>query len=115
MKFFSRELCEKLQKLGCKSEEPSFWWTTYPYPISTDACRKVKEYMGFKAFFQNDFTGCHEQALENAKIVWSDEMLITEDSYTGVSNFSSERWHWCRHSMIDSTDAEEYLKETMAK
>lgn len=64
-------------------------------------------------FSQNDFTGCHEQARENAKIVWGDA-CHEKPCHTGDDDRPHD-WVWVnhRHAMIDATDADEYLKETM--
>ena len=117
MKFFPRELCEKLQKLGCKSESESFY-----------ICGKVHDRQSdIQMFSQNDLTGCHPQARENAKIVWGDGKQFycpcceqSEPPYESQEHngneedcFNYKLFYYHRHVMIDAPDAEEYLKETM--
>lgn len=120
MKFFSKKLCEKLQKLGCRSSSNHYWvWDVtgkekFANPISEGHLNSLtfseesKNYRCIDAFFQNDFTGCHEQAKENAKIVWGN--IETYNDYTGNINNS---WDFHRHEMIDAPDAEEFILATM--
>ena len=105
MKVFSRELCEKLQKLGCKGESDlgfvEYNGNWFPaYMASDEDNRKL-----IPVFSQNDFTGCHEQAKDNAKIVWGN----------GESGVWRHEYIRLRHAMIEAPDAEEYLKETMKR
>jgi len=123
MKFFSRELCEKLQKLGCKSEN----WFYWNVPMSQSILRpsylpnSTGRTDAIPAFSQNDFTGCHEQAWQNAEIVWGNYDVKQHDFCCHGANFSCgesrEVLHWGwkdnRKMMIDADDAEEFLKRTM--
>lgn len=124
MKFFSRELCERLQELGCKSDSSdqvwfydqeaykshdSDWFLDYRHTV--DDC--YGDVPTIPVFSQNDFTGCHQQAKENAKLVWG--ATCPENPCPTGDDDRPHEWVWGnhRHAMIDATDAEEYLKETM--
>lgn len=71
-----RELCEKLQAMGCVSESGWGW----PDNMLEE---KSPVYLGryapgdIQAFFQNDFTGATERADENCKIVWPGDFKKT--------------------------------------
>lgn len=109
MKFFSRELSEKLQAMGCKSE------SGFRYTLKPDGDGHLVmtlSYWGWllipkgdsPAFYQNDFTGCHKQAWKNAKIAWDNP----GDGDLGNNPDGPDIF---RHNMIDSDDAEKFLEE----
>lgn len=128
MIFFPRELCERLEKLGCKSESGYWWiknydgtWRTKPeYRSLLRVYSPASKGFYVPAYYQNDFTGCSEQARENAKIRWG---------YHYVCRFSGKEPDHCgccddycqaqpafgfhRHAMIDAPDAAKYLEETI--
>lgn len=103
MKFAPKELCKKLEGMGCKSES-DFYYSRYE-PQMTEPFYKDSrtEHIArlFYAFTIEDFIGTHEQAKENARIVWG---LQWPETYMS-----------CRHDMIDSADWVKYLEETMGE
>ena len=113
MKFFSRKLCEKLHAIGCKSEA-EYWYLKKDHPWDSPAHKFVQlngasfDVMDpdtlIQAFSQNDFTGCHKQALKNAKIAW-------ENPGDGEPGMNKDGPDIFRHMMIDANDAEKYLEE----
>lgn len=109
MKFFSRENCDKLKKLGCVSEL-GFVWSVYETPI----CIIDPTYVVYHdedntpAFIEQDFTGSSNQAKENAKKRWGDKHIGGTDRHVYPTAYE---WH--RHAMIDAPDAEAYLMERL--
>ena len=116
MKFASKDLCEKLVKMGCKSEA-RFGWGPYKEPICLgDATFTMIHSMEIvPAFTLEDFVANTEQARENARIVWGTKDM-TPSGYRG--QIVSESWlsyNVNRHAMIDAPDPWKFLEETMRK
>lgn len=119
MKFAPRELCEKLEAMGCKSDSAFYYSGNKDFSEEWIVLPRVcfaREDLPFKtqAFTQNDFTGATEQARKNAEIVWPDILdPSSEDAdgnYTEVLEQPSKE---LRHAMIDSDNWVEYLERTM--
>lgn len=78
--FAPRDLCERLQKTGCKSESGFYWFEIQSCVLSPSVWEVrfgKKERPDFwtgsryvPAFVQNDFTGATGRADENCMIVW---------------------------------------------
>jgi len=150
MKYAPRELCEKLQKMGCKSEN----WPSHTYMLfkptknetaderwrdSDDFCNSeisptdsmrlsgYRLYKELPKFSQNDFTGCHEQAMKNAKLIFPVSYVcskcglpfdqkVTDDLPclpTGNHSFATSERFYARHAMIDSDDWVKFLEESL--
>lgn len=117
--FAPKELCEKLQAMGCKSES-DFIWAPQKSPagsIDYILIYRFGESSMTAALTQNDFTGATDQARQNAKIVWGESSYngvkyLTDDNYSTdcMTNVESHR-----HAMIDSKDWVKYLEQTMKK
>lgn len=127
MNFFPRELCEHLAAMGCKSES-GFYYKTFENGKIMPGFGICFSGVGCKqhppAFSQNDFTGCHSQARENAKIVWGNGAVCDkcgrwmsqpcpwDRNGTHQGDFiGAMKYH--RHKMIDAPDAAKYLEETI--
>lgn len=120
MIFFPRELSDKLQAKGCKSESGLYWVKLSDRRWSIP-CAGSKDLIQVPCFYQNDFTGCHEQARGNSMLVWPGLICrICEQPY--YSDRMCRGDYYCdrmdayeshRHAMIDAPDAAKYLEETM--
>lgn len=108
--------------MGCKSESEFYWcyledektdgrWVLSP--ICESAYYYSKERI--PAFSQNDFTGCDEQARENARIVWGNNIIHPTSTCDECGTKYNQKFNWQihRHRMIDAPDAAKYLEETM--
>lgn len=141
MKFFSLETCIKLQDMGCKSENKQFWLhirqkdgSSFWVPPKEYEERRHHASFGIiineiHAYSQNDFTGCHKQARENARIVWpykicwrcgakfdplEQHILPSKCPGSGFSLFCAPKtFEHHRREMIDAFDAEKYLEGTI--
>lgn len=119
--FAPRELCERLQKVGCVSES-GFYWEKYPtledQVVYGDFLPFVEPDKTF-AFVQNDFTGATLQARKNAEIVWrcSDVPIRMYAAPPGVMAIGHPISY--AHSMIGIDLSKEtwwqYLERTMKK
>lgn len=149
MIFFPRELCERLQAMGCKSES-GYCWGVYrlgyskesedwrPLYTKLDSFFQIPEIVDphwkhyslefLSCFSQNDFTGCHAQAHENARLVWGSRYVnkngykcpCCNDYKCPCCEAFSRDWdeimmayEFHRHAMINAPDAAKYLEETM--
>ncbi len=118
MKFFSRELSERLASLGCKSESGYFWVlhsysNTWVLHHGADIGAEHLTELKIFAFYQKDFTGCHPQARENAKIAWGKFNVVFGACHICINNKLEPAYLYHRKKMIDAPDAEKYLEETM--
>ncbi len=117
MKFLPENLCKKLIKMGCISECQFFWYGgNSPAHLGDSNFANHPE-----AFCLEDFVGIHEQAKENARIVWGN--AINEDNISdpfpsievvtdeGGYYFEAKSCDLHRHAMIDSEDWVEYLEK----
>lgn len=109
MKFAPKELCKKLIKMGCKSDH--FGYQNDRLIHYSNGPRELLLFGEIiPAFTLEDFVGTHEQAKENAKIVWGDD---------GKYRMNNPKKEWVlvydfhRHKIIDSDDWTKYLKETI--
>ena len=103
MNFTPKKLCEKLVKMGCKSDTNIRFYKCDPDPI-----RGVQ----IPAFTLEDFVANTEQARENAKIVWPGVTAVdANDPLEG--NLSA--WALNRHAMIDADDPWKFLESTMRR
>lgn len=71
-----RELCEKLQAMGCVGESDFFY-----DPETSEICwgpsDKSNLEIGFiQVYFQNDFTGATERAEENSRKAWGERSIF---------------------------------------
>lgn len=118
MIFFSRETSERLEKLGCKSESRHYYDCNGETRQLGHRCTKAQcKSLHTDTSWQNDLTGCHPQARENARLVWGYKLV-----FGGVDCLIFEEyedsgyipaWQYHRHAMIDAPDAEKYLEETL--
>lgn len=125
-----KELCEKLQAMGCL-QESGLWWPSKQFasgdisptrliPTMPDAW--YLEGGWIRAFFQNDFTGATEQAIKNSRIFCKDGFL---DSYEGCpvcdatepDRGAIPRYISLRHEIVDYSDGPwwQMLERTMRK
>lgn len=107
MRFLPKEICEKLIEMGCKNQCFFYWYKDlYDYPI-VDKSNYKEEFPEhyIPAFSLEDFVGTHEQAKENAKIIWSGVEAISDDPLDG----NGPKWLLNRHELIDSDDWVEYI------
>jgi len=133
MKFAPRELCEKLEKLGCKSENDFVYvcgkklknkvvidaWILFLKDSAIYMDRKIT------AFSQNDFTGCHKKARENAKLVWGNDNVCKEcgsefqydyEKGKACSRCGDKRvfrFEFYRYKMIDSEDWIKFIEDSL--
>lgn len=149
MKFAPLELCKKLETLGCKSEQNYRWCVdqdVFPPedgPLWKPCLMRINPRDGYvshmdpvlhyfkitptPAFTQNDFTGCHEQAIENAKLVWGNgkqfycpcceqsQPPYESPEYDGdeESCYNYGLTYYQKHRMIDSDDWVKFLEESL--
>jgi len=122
MKFFSREFCQILQDMGCKSESehcylPESCGITWVISVYDALAEGFKPENTIQAFYQNDFTGCSYQARKNAKIFWPGVRELAPLPTTSAQAYKmmlqQPNYIHHRHAMIDAPDAEQYMKETM--
>lgn len=116
MKFAPLELCKKLVELGCKSESGFHWCHYFKREGGLNfnsLC--VHEELPIPIFEQNDFTGCHEQARENAKLVWGDMKVMDVDlnEEGDVVHSHIKFWQGKRQDMIESDDWVKLLEESL--
>jgi len=117
MIFFSRQMSERLAKLGCKSESRFQWHVGCRHEGFGPFYEERRFKLGCRtlaAFFQNDLTGCSEQARENAMIVWGSFNVSGECPCCCNDNPTIPSFARHRHAMLDAPDAEKYLEETLA-
>ena len=139
MKFYSRELCEKLQKLGCVSES-GFVWRFQQGGVLRDAAggqldiigdewelvyRYSKNVFDIPAFTNLDFLDTTEQAKNNIEKIFPDNGLcwhcgeIENHSYHEGHDISEPACYFqsrpegARHAMLDSPDGEEYIARSL--
>lgn len=118
MNFFPRELCEKLEKIGCKSESDFFYrerrsvlgewiWESIPQIGRPHNEYGVGPQYGslIPAFYQNDFTGCHEQAWGNMKMIMESRGI--KDLEWGEM---ARDVAYYRHQLIMQKDPAEYIE-----
>lgn len=109
MNFFPRELCEKLEKIGCKSESENFYVpahvSTHPlYNLELEYVNKEDLEKSIPAFYQNDITGCHEQARENMNLIV--QSINQEKLPVNIPNI-------LRYHLIDCKKPEEYIAKLL--
>ena len=107
MNFAPKDLCEKLVKMGCR--------TSGFYHYGGDQMKR--QWLGVdggitysenvSAFTLEDFVANTEQAKENAKIVWNEELK----SYGLPPPTINHEYY--RHLLIDAPDPWKFLEETM--
>ncbi len=127
MKFYSRELSQKLQDMGCKSESgflfsPKEWG--YPdydsYSIDLADIKRRISLGCVQAFTPYDFCGPSETARKNAEMVFGSGKLIEHQTWEGpVKNYDwgifdgvptisgGPKWKMLRHRMIDLPEEEQ--------
>lgn len=119
--YTSRELSEKLVKLGCKSQSTFSWFyplygkgcVLYENTYAEDAFREGDEII--PAFEFEDFCGTHEQARENRKLIWGAHLL----TYTYQASdeikiqISKKSFEHEAELMIRSNDWLKYLEKVM--
>lgn len=107
-KFAPIDLCKKLVELGCRSDSGFVYPPGRDKPTDDDKWWSWdSNYPNTTAFYQNDFTGCHEQARENAKLVWPGSR-DNPDYGEYYENHDQQR-----HEMIDSDDWVKFLENTL--
>lgn len=112
MTFIPKSTCEKLEEMGCVSENTDIYWSAQHQNKlikgSYDWCFEVK-LPNIPAFTPWDFVGTSERARENARILWGDMKVVANngphykiyDPHTGFEHN--------RHACIDSPDAVEFI------
>lgn len=122
MKFFQKEICEKLVKLGCVSLSNHEWWgkkfatqTSYTVWSLTDASdyQTSNSFYVVQAFTLLDFLSTEEYARENCRILFGDRKANDmEFSWcTGCQESCCGMgldWH-VRHAILDSPDGIDYV------
>jgi hypothetical protein len=109
MNFFPRELCEKLEKLGCKSETEMFWALS---PINTwqifDSAYVADDPAPVPAFYQNDFTGCHLEA-------WGNMKVLIEKTYKNLDGWGemARLVGYQRNKIIIQLDPAKYIEDIL--
>jgi hypothetical protein len=113
MKFFSKDLSDKLTKLGCKSESEFHFALGSPMRglFHANECQMRSLYIEHSAFTESDFLGTSEQAKENCRLVWGGEETGSDYNNFFGHNVTAH-WHH-RHAMLDSEDSEKYILDTM--
>lgn len=113
MNFASKELSERLDKLGCVSVSPMVYYQheTEGLCLMTgtplDGCRLLS------AFCLEDFLGSHPEAVENCKRVWGDAIRLicpTCENESEGPNYDYER-----RMILNVTDPWACLESTMVK
>lgn len=110
MKFFSKQTCEKLEKLGCLSDPSiTYYWTWKHWKenpddsLTLDPCSSNGAYSEIKAFSIYDFLSDEPYALENCKKVFGDEIIEGEEVCC-VRRFETER-----HQLLGAPDQEAFI------
>lgn len=112
-RFAPKDLCEKLQKMGCVSES-GFYWTRFGIIHEKDLGDAPERRHAY-AFDQNDFTGSTWRARQNSEIAWTEEPT----NYIETVGFDCRLYNWefRRVEMIFISPREEYwwhyLQRTM--
>lgn len=128
-KFAPKELCEKLQSLGCTTDSYMIWVSdaVLQTPVLTHSANLTYlECCGGKflavAFYQNDFTGADVEADENCKKVWGEQMVLghlPEFGHGTSPSFYADAWAFHRHVLLEIHRNDmvwwEYLERTMVK
>lgn len=125
--FAPRELCERLQKLGCMTESGFYWqkgWEgqrdllVYRNPDCSLCTFEPFQDKFVPAFFQNDFTGATEQADDNLKKALSIRTEVTiEENKPLLDTIRSQVVIQAKHILIDCHKKGfvwwQYLERTM--
>lgn len=114
MKFFKKELCKKLLKLGCVSESDMFHWFG-PGIDGEHLLHRSKFYPddylenregNLPAFSIYDFLSDEEYCKENCKKVFG------EKEHPGAWSFD---WENERHRWLDSENQEAFIEEAVER
>ena len=114
MTFSSKELSQRLQAMGCKSESSYIFkfynGHFYPFHDGYDPEGHNIGITGVGCFISQDFIGPSEQARENARIVFGDD-IIPSIMMNSLCPFcgktcSYKQFHKSRHILIDLPEAE---------
>ena len=111
MNFCPKDLCEKLVKMGCKSESGDVYSCEAKEILS--GCTPCENCT--PAFTLEDVVANTEQAKENARIVWGDSaqpMVVSREERDFLIKVLVDDK---RHKMIDAPDPWKFLEETMRK
>lgn len=104
MRFFSKEICEKLFEMECESKSGYYWNNEKPWPhwIIDPEHRKAT------AYTICDFLDTEEYAKENCRKVFGEKHVSGTDSHIFPTAID---YH--RHAIIDSPDAIEYISDAV--
>lgn len=121
--YTSRELSEKLVKLGCKSQSGLCYFSydteglEWFGPQFEIEAKRVGYCHEIQAFEFEDFCGTHAQARENCRIIWPD---TNEDGTLSIKYIMNNpkktavlHWEYHRHKMVDSEDWLKYLEKVI--
>lgn len=117
MKFFSKQTCEKLEKLGCLSDPSiTYYWTWKHWKenpddsLTLDPCSSNGAYSEIKAFSIYDFLSDEPYALENCKKVFGDkEPEVTKDAMGGTTISFFNNYEMARMSLVNVPDQEAFI------
>jgi len=108
MKFFNKELCQKLEALGLKSKSGQMYVQDYKHVIivPSNASLYMTPYRVYAlAFSAYDFLSDEEYAKENARILFADPKRNKYENRIIVKT--------CCHALLDADDQEKFIEEAL--
>jgi len=102
MKFFSKEICKKLDAAGLKSDSEFFYVSGDPMPHHS-ILHATEHYNDIPAFTLLDFLSTEEYAKENCAKIFGFDKFWPDNP--------ESKWVKARHAIIDSPDGIEYVSK----
>ena len=122
MKFFSKELSDKLQEIGCVSESKFYYEDVSiemsssirgPFYYSEEPEQPISYTEIIPTFTIADFLNNEPYALENCKKIWGNKIRLEGSSNEIFYNLEGPAYLLFRHALLDATDQEALLWEAL--
>lgn len=127
MRFLPKNICEKLVKIGCKTDGFAYYGSPPNFPNGVILYKKdfqPDDYLEnipylIPAFTLEDFVGTHEQAKENRKIIFPDKFCIDcnkiAEQDCKAFHLRQEGDYYFLNEIVNSKDWVEFISEVVDK
>ena len=133
MEFTDLELSKKLVEVGCWSDSMYRWclfqdnledkiWEPHLIWLQADGApfiayegKRFMQLTSIPAFTLSDFVGTHEQARENARLVWGNKNMAPAAYQGQMLDDTWRAFNVARHAMIDAPDWREYVRASLGE